>query len=212
MGEVEGMIGGHVGKILRVNLTTREISSIPTEKYEQWIGGFGMGMALWFDEVDHDYITDTHDKTGFEPENSICVFAGPQQGTLAPSSARCEIMALSPWSSPRPQFSRSNFGGKFGAFLKFAGWDGIIVHGASKMPVWLNIVNDKVTIEDGKDMWGTDSYQVQELIWQYLDTTDDYSNWYNLGEGVTGGSTTQRPAILTIGEAGETLSRIASVQ
>jgi aldehyde:ferredoxin oxidoreductase len=211
MGDGDGMIGGLVGKILRVNLTTGAIDTIPTVKYEQWVGGFGMGMAVWFDEIDHDYITDTHDKTGFEPDNVLGLFTGPQQGTLAPSGSRCEVLALSPQSSPRPQFSRSNFGGKFGAFLKFAGYDGIIVKGASKTPVWLKIVNDEVTIEDATSMWGTDTYEAQEMIWQALSDTE-FVDWYSLGSGPDAGGTTQRPAIVTIGQAGETLSRIASLQ
>ena len=202
------MIGGHVGKILRVNLTTGVIDSIPTEKYEQWIGGFGMGMAVWFDEIDHDYITDTYDKTAFEPDNVLGLFTGPQQGTLAPSGSRCEVIGLSPQSSPRPQLSRSNFGGKFGAFMKFAGFDGIIVKGASKTPVWLNIVNGVCTIEDATAMWGHDSYETQELIWQ----TMNFGDWRSLGSGPDAGESTQRPAVVTIGQAGETLSRIASLQ
>jgi aldehyde:ferredoxin oxidoreductase len=210
MGDGEGMIGGHVGKILKVDLTTRDISTIPTEQYEQWIGGFGMGMAVWFDEVDHDYITDTHDKTGFEPENVIGIFSGPQQGTLCPGGSRCEVVALAPQASPRPQFSRSNFGGKFGAFMKFAGFDGIVIKGASATPVWLNIVNENVTIEDATSMWGTDTYEAQEMIWQRLSGTD-FVDWYALESGIAG-ATTQRPAIVTIGQAGETLSRLASLQ
>jgi aldehyde:ferredoxin oxidoreductase len=205
------MIGGHVGKILRVNLTTRAIDYIPTEQYEQWIGGFGMGMAVWFDEIDKNYITDTHDKTGFEPENVIGLFTGPQQGTLCPGGSRCEVVALAPQSSPRPQFSRSNFGGKFGAFMKFAGFDGIIIKGASATPVWLKIVDGVTTIEDATGMWGTDSYEAQEWVWQHTDAAD-FPDWYATSAGTDGGATTQRPAVVTIGQAGETLSRLASLQ
>jgi aldehyde:ferredoxin oxidoreductase len=208
MGDGDGMIGGHVGKILRVNLTTSAIDTIPTEQYEQWIGGFGMGMAIWFDEIDHDYITDTHDKTGFEPENVLGLFTGPQQGTLCPAGSRCEVIALAPQASPRPQFSRSNFGGKFGAFLKFAGFDGIIVKGASPTPVWLNIIDGKVTIEDATSFWGTDSYEAQEAVWN----TMNFGDWRTLGTGANAGASTQRPAVVTIGQAGETLSRLASLQ
>lgn len=205
------MIGGHVGKILRVDLTTRAIDTIPTEKYEQWIGGFGMGMAVWFDEINKDYITDTHNKTGFEPDNVLCVFTGPQQGTLTPAGSRCEVMGLAPQASPRPQFSRSNFGGKFGAFLKFAGFDGIVVKGASATPVWLKIVNDTVTIEDATGMWGTDTYECQEWVWNHFNGVD-FTDWYSVGSGADAGATTQRPATVCIGQAGETLSRLASLQ
>jgi len=44
---------------------------------------------------------------------------------------------------PVEWFAHSNFGGRFTAQLKYAGWDGIVVEGAANKPVWINIVNDK---------------------------------------------------------------------
>ncbi|MGM0372393.1 MAG: aldehyde ferredoxin oxidoreductase N-terminal domain-containing protein, partial [Halobacteriota archaeon] len=43
---------GHMGKILRLDLTNREISTIDTSEYEEWVGGHGMGSAIFFDLVD----------------------------------------------------------------------------------------------------------------------------------------------------------------
>jgi aldehyde:ferredoxin oxidoreductase len=45
------MAGGYTGKILRVNLTTKTISKIDTEKYEEFGGGHGIGSAVFFDLV-----------------------------------------------------------------------------------------------------------------------------------------------------------------
>jgi aldehyde:ferredoxin oxidoreductase len=43
---------GYVGKILRIDLTTRSVSTIETHKYEQWGGGHGIGSALFWDLVE----------------------------------------------------------------------------------------------------------------------------------------------------------------
>jgi aldehyde:ferredoxin oxidoreductase len=53
----------------------------------------------------------------------------------------------------RPQQFRWTLHGQ----LKFAGWDGIVVEGASEEPVWINIVNDKVTIESAAGIWSMDT-------------------------------------------------------
>ena len=58
-------MNGYAGKILRIDLTQRKISTIPTAKYAQWVGGHGMGSAIFFDLV--------KDKTidGFDPANVL---------------------------------------------------------------------------------------------------------------------------------------------
>ena len=60
-------MNGYAGKILRVNLTKRKISSIDTKNYEQWVGGHGMGSAIFWDLV--------KDKTidGFNPANVVTI-------------------------------------------------------------------------------------------------------------------------------------------
>ena len=42
----------------------------------------------------------------------------------------------------------------FGAFMKMAGWDGVAVIGRAESPVYINVLDDKVTIEDATDLWG----------------------------------------------------------
>ncbi len=44
-------MNGYAGKILRIDLSAKKISSIPTQKYVQWGGGHGMGSAIFFDLV-----------------------------------------------------------------------------------------------------------------------------------------------------------------
>jgi len=107
------MNNGYAGKILRIDLTGRKISTIPTSKYEPWVGGHGMGSAIFFDLV--------KDKTidGFDPANVVTLMTSPLSGTLAPGAAgRTEVQAIGVQSYPIGWFTRSNFGGRFSARTK----------------------------------------------------------------------------------------------
>lgn len=193
---------GHVGKILKLDLTRRKVEVIPTNKYEKWIGGIGMGTAVFWDEVDKDYITDTSKISGFEPKNVICVMPGVLSGTIVPGSARTEVCGIAPEVYPRPQFMRSNFGGYFGPMLKFAGYDGIVIEGKADNPVWVDIRDEDVQIKDAGHLWGSSFFETEKKIWREIGGEKGYRY-----EGRFKG-TTQRAAILGIGQCGENLARI----
>jgi aldehyde:ferredoxin oxidoreductase len=193
------MTGGYTGKILRVNLTTKSISTIDTAKYEEFGGGHGIGSALFF-----DLVGDQLPFPAFDPRNVVIIMATPFSGTFMPASGRSEVQGLGPMLYPVEWFGHSNFGGRFTAQLKFAGWDGIAVDGASDEPVWINIVNDKVTIESAKGIWGMDTWDTQEEIARRVIPSLKYGEWADLNVGYT----TQIPAVVCCGPAGENLSRL----
>jgi aldehyde:ferredoxin oxidoreductase len=196
--------GGYVGKILYINLTDKTTKEIPTADYEQWGGGHGIGSALFWDLVP--------DKTidGYNPGNLVTMMASPFSGTGTPSaSGRTEVQGIGIQAYPIPWFTRSNFGGRFAGQLKFAGWDGIAIQGASDKPVWINIVNDKVTIEDASALWGLNTHEAQEEIWTIVSGSADVRSWYELSGSRDGGRTTQKPAVVAIGPAGENKNRNA---
>ena len=117
-------MNGYTGKILSIDLTGKKITTIPTDKYESWGGGHGMGSAIFFDLV--------KDKTidGLNPQNAVTFMTSPLSGTLVPgASARTEVQGIGVQSFPIGWFTRSNFGGRFSSLLKFAGWDGIVIQG-----------------------------------------------------------------------------------
>jgi len=192
------MAYGYAGKIMRVNLSTGSINSLDTAEYEEWGGGHGMGSAIFWDLCENKSIS------GFDPRNVVTIMTSPLVGTLAPSSSRCEVQGIGPQGYPVEWFTRSSFGGRFGAQLKYAGWDGIVIEGRADAPVWVNIVNDRVTLEDARALWGRDTKETQEDIWQMV-TGGKLDDWREAG----GAYTTQKPAVLCIGRAGEKLSRIA---
>jgi aldehyde:ferredoxin oxidoreductase len=195
------MKGGYTGKILRVNLTTKAITTIATEKYEEFGGGHGMGSAIFF-----DLVGDQLPFEAFDPRNLIVMIASPFSGTFMPGSGRCEVQGLAPGLYPVEWFGHSNFGGRFTAQLKFAGWDGIVVEGASDKPVWINIVDDKVKIEDANGVWGLDTWDTQQEISRRVVPSLKHGEWADLADSCY---TTQVPAVVCCGIAGENKSRIA---
>jgi len=199
--------GGYVGKILYVNLTDKTTETIETSKYEKFAGGHGIASALFFDLVADKQIG------AYDPDNLVTVMSSPFSGTLTPSaSGRTEMTGIGSYSYPVEWYTRSNFGGRFGGMMKFAGWDGICIQGASDTPVWINVVNDKVTFEDASALWGLYTDETQEEIWKTVSGSPDVRDWYHLSNTRDGGRTTQKPAVLCIGPAGENLNRNATCQ
>lgn len=197
-------MNGYAGKILRLNLTERKTSAIPTSDYDQWGGGHGMGSAIFFDLV--------KDKTidGLDPVNVVTLMTSPLCGTLVPAAGgRTEVQGIGLQSYPIGWFTRSNFGGRFSSQLKYAGWDGIVIEGKADAPVWIDIRNGDVQIRNCADLslWGMDTRDCQQTIWGYVAGKGSYGDWLEPGDkGI--GRTTQRPAVVAIGPAGENLSRM----
>ena len=152
-------MNGYAGKILRLDLTEQKASVIPTSDYEGWGGGHGMGSAIFFDLV--------KDKTvdGFDPANVVTIMTSPLCGTLVPAAGgRTELQGIGVQSFPIGWFTRSNFGGRFSAMLKYAGWDGIVIEGGADEPVWIDIRDGDVQIRDCAELslWGTDTWECQQ--------------------------------------------------
>ena len=197
------MTGGYTGKILRVNLTTKEPSALPTEKYMDYGGGHGMGSAIFFDLVGAQLPFEA-----FDPRNLVIMMASPFAGTFMPGAGRCEVQGLAPNLYPAEWFGHSNFGGRFTAQLKFAGWDGIIVEGAADAPVYINIINDQVKIESASGVWGMDAWDTQQEISRRVVPDLKYGEWADLAQSCF---TTQIPAVVAIGPAGERKCRYGAL-
>jgi aldehyde:ferredoxin oxidoreductase len=196
-------MSGYMGKILRVNLTTGQLSTIDTARYAEYGGGNGIGTAICWDLIE-DWTID-----GFDPKNVIAIMTSPLSGTLAPSvSGRTEIVGIGVQAYPIGWFTRSNFGGRFAGQLKYAGWDGIVLEGASDRPVWIDIRNDEVQIRDAGGLWGLDTYETQKDIWRQVGGGASLQSWWQTGSGRDSGRTTQKPAVLAIGPVGESQSRM----
>src|SRR5690554_3821728 len=115
---------GYTGKILRVNLTdgTWKTEDLDLEMAKKFIGGRGLGTKMMMDEVDPKV-------DPLSPENKMFVVTGPMTGNPVATSGRYMVVTKSPLSNT---IASSNSGGKWGAELKFAGWDIIAFEGKSE--------------------------------------------------------------------------------
>jgi aldehyde:ferredoxin oxidoreductase len=150
------MADGYTGKVLRVDLTSEKITTEPLNR--EWarlhIGGKGLGARYLFEEL----------KPGVDPlspDNILMIWTGPFVGTMVPVTSRYVVITKSPLTGT---FLDSYAGGYFGPELKYAGFDGIIIKGKAKKPVYLWIKDGKAEIRDAKNIWGKDTYETEALI------------------------------------------------
>ncbi len=147
---------GWTGKMLRVNLTTGAITTQSTEPYKEYIGGMGIANKIIYDEVPAG--TDP-----LAPESKIVYAVGPLTASGVPLAGRTTVSFLSTFSKDFLPVD-GHTGGMLGARIKQAGWDAIIVEGASTKPVYLNIDNDEVTLKDASFLWGMGTRATTETL------------------------------------------------
>ncbi|MBS7628744.1 aldehyde ferredoxin oxidoreductase family protein [Candidatus Bathyarchaeota archaeon] len=148
--------GGYAGKFLRLDLTNKKHSAVQLTKEtaRQFLGGNGFGVKILYDEL----------KPGIDPlgpENKVVFAAGPIQGTMVPTAGRSGVFTKSPLTG---YFFDSYAGGCFGPEMKYAGWDGIIVEGQSKTPIYITVFDDKIEFKDASHLWGKNTFETQEIL------------------------------------------------
>jgi aldehyde:ferredoxin oxidoreductase len=150
------MLGGFVGKVLSVDLTTQKISHeiFEEEVLRKYIGGSGLGAKILYER--------TSEKTDpLSPENVLIFMTGPFAGTMVPTSGRHEIITKSPLTGI---YAESDAGGNFGINLKKSGYDGVVFEGCSKSPSYLFISNGQVSLIDAKEIWGLDTHATDAFL------------------------------------------------
>ncbi|GAB1149296.1 aldehyde ferredoxin oxidoreductase [Shewanella algae] len=149
-------LGGWAGKVLRVNLTTGNITTESTNKYHDYIGGMGIGYKiLWDGHKDNIKATD--------PENIIVFSAGPLTGSGVICTGRTTITSRSPVIKDH-LISDGHFGGHFSPAMKYAGFDAIAIEGRAAAPVWLRVEDGKVTLESAAALWGKGIFDTHAMI------------------------------------------------
>ena len=143
-------------KILRINLTSGTVKSEPLnmEWAQKYLGQRGLASKYLIEEIDPKC-----DPLG--PGNKIIYATGPLTGTAASTGGRYSVVTKGPLTNA---IACSNSGGYFGAELKFAGWDMVILEGKSPKPVYISIADDKCEIKDASAIWGTSVWNTEEWI------------------------------------------------
>ncbi len=161
----------------KINLTTGEVSNfpIPFELYKKYIGGKCLAARLLLDLT----------RPGLDPlapEAMIIINTGPLNGTGACSSSRFNQSFKNVMTGG---IASSSCGGLFGTMLRRAGYEGLIITGRAKEPVYIEIADGEISIHSAAHLWGRNAEETQE----------QFPEWY---------------AKLVIGQAGENLVRYAS--
>ncbi len=150
------MPDGYTGKTLRVNLSdgTIAVEERPDDFYRTYLGGRVMAAYFLYKELKPRV-----DPLG--PDNKLFFTTGPLTGTALPGSGRSSVAAHSPLTG---RFGESQGGGFFGAELKRAGFDHVVVEGQADHPVYLWIQDGKAEIRDARGIWGMTTADAQEAI------------------------------------------------
>ncbi|MBR5471519.1 MAG: aldehyde ferredoxin oxidoreductase [Oscillibacter sp.] len=173
----------YAGKILKIDLTSKTTSIIPTEKYaNDYVGGRAMANRVYWDEAKGGV-------PALSAENTLIYMTGPLAGTGLPYAGRSIMTGISPKTIPE-QYAHTCCGGYFGAVLKWAGYDGFILTGKADSFTYVVIDDDKISFEDASELKGMFVTDTQEKLF-----------------GIYG----RKSSSLVIGPAGENQCRHASI-
>jgi len=175
---------GWTGRLLRVGLSSGATAVSDTARYlPDYVGGLGVAARIAWEELPPGV-------GPFDPGNLLLLMTGPLTGTTASGAGRVVVAGIAPQQHPSV-FSRSSIGGHWGAELKYAGFDGIVVTGQAESPVYLWISDGQAELRPAEDLWGLGTYGVTAML-----------------RGRHG----PRTRVLSCGPAGENLCRIACLQ
>ena len=155
----------YAGKMLRVDLSTGRSETFDSETYaSRFLGGRGVATAIHWAEVPPEARSD-------DEQNRLVVAFGPLCGmTGGLGGSRWGIYAKSPFPAAahggREHFCYGNLGGAFGAELRFAGYDGLVVQGRAERPVWLAIEDEKVELHPAGELWGQGTIETRAALAQ----------------------------------------------
>jgi aldehyde:ferredoxin oxidoreductase len=176
------VVFGFSGKLLDVDLSKGEVKTIGLR--EDWcrlyVGGSGYATRLLYDLI-------SKETEPLSPDNVLVIMTGPFVDTF-PISPKTAFVTKSPLTG---YLGKSMVGGSFGAMLKRAGFDGIVLRGASRKPVYLAVIDGQAEIRDASHLWGKDVLETSKIIKEELNN--------------------QKAKVAAIGPAGENLVRIAAV-
>ena len=175
---------GFFNKLLRIDLKEKQYAAepIPDSILKQTLGGKGLGTYLLLENNPEGI-------DPLSPENCFIIALGPVSDTRIPGSSRYGIFTKSPLTEI---YSESYAGGHVAEPMSKAGYDAVILEGASKEPVYIEISDKEVLFHNASRLWGKSTYETEDFIKDEI----------NAGQ----------VAVLSIGPAGENLVRFAVVE
>ncbi|MBU0638025.1 MAG: aldehyde ferredoxin oxidoreductase family protein [Planctomycetes bacterium] len=180
----DAILEGYNGQYLEVDLSTGDVRKRPLDPKlaEDYLGGRGLATRVFYDEIDP-----TCDPLG--PANVLVLAVSPLLGTNAPTSCRGHLVFKSPLTGV---IGSSNCGGTWAPAFKSTGYDLIVIKGAAREPVLVDITAEQVRILPAGHLWGLDVHETTDRL--LAERAED-----------------RRARVLCIGPAGENLVRFAAV-
>jgi aldehyde:ferredoxin oxidoreductase len=181
--DIDMFKGAYLGRILRINLSTKEYKVEPLKdtEVEKLLGGRGLAAKMYYDEIGPDV-------KPLDPENKVFFMTGPLTGVALPSTTKFQLATKSPETGV---YLCSNCGGDFGPQLKQCGFDGFIIEGVADDWTYLTIKDSEVSFGDARPWKGMAVEKTQEAL---RDTLGD-----------------QKAGALSIGPAAERLVRFSYI-
>jgi aldehyde:ferredoxin oxidoreductase len=174
---------GYAGNVLKINISDSKIEKQPSNRYtDKYIGGHGLAASLYWEMVPPEASTT-------DPGNCFICASGPVTGFPGFAGFRWKICGKTNHNKPE-SFSYCNLGERWGAMLKYAGYDALAVQGKADRPIYIYIDNDRVEIRDASHLWNRSAFETGDML-----KTE-------LGKGMS---------ILTIGQAAENLIPFSTV-
>ena len=172
----------HAGRLARLDLTTDalRVEPVADRDVRQFLLGSGLAARLFYREMDP-----TLDP--LDPKSPLLVFNGLLTGTFAPTACRSSWCGRSPLTGI---WNEANMGGHWGAELRFAGLDGLILTGRAATPVYLWVHDGHVEVRPAGHLWGLDHFETFDRLRAETDP---------------------KAQVACIGPAGENLVRFASI-
>ncbi|MCU0579566.1 MAG: aldehyde:ferredoxin oxidoreductase, partial [Desulfobacterota bacterium] len=182
---------GFFNRVLKIDAgqQTAAVEEIPDTTLEEVLGGKGLATRLLLD----------HNPPGVDPlapENCLIVAVGPVTDSPIYGSCRHGIFSKSPQTG---LYSESYSGGKAAESISRTGYDAVIVQGASREPVFLEISDQGVTFHPAGDLWGQDTYATEDAVIERIGKKRS-------------GPLAEKAAALVIGPAGENLVRFSVIE
>ena len=176
---------GYTGKALRVNLSENQLNveNEDAGDMRKFLGGLGQGANILYREVPPGV-------KWSDPENRIILASGPLAGTKVMGSSNFCVVTKGALTEG-PTSTQAN--GFFGAYLKLAGFDAVIIQGRAPFLCYLYIHDGKAELRDARHLAGKDTWETEELIKEEL------------------GFKTEAMSVFGIGPAGENRVRFAAL-
>ncbi len=176
---------GYAGKLLRVDLTSGKITEerIDRETARRYIGGTGIGVKYLYEEVPPE-VDWSHE------ENRIILASGPLGGTRFPGSGTYSVISKGALTNGAGTCQANGY---FGAFLRFCGYEGIIIQGKAPKLTYLYIHDGGAELRDASHLAQKDAWETEDIIKKEF------------------GRREREMSVVDIGPAGENLVKFAAV-